>query len=246
MMPVRSLPVLLFLAVLLLPSCSRGPSFEERKASGKTAFREKRYADAVELLDGCAREDPRDFDVRYYLARSLEEAGQYALALNEWEHVLLLSPSFAEGYYRKGNVLAMSRRLEAAIGAWKRATEIDPTYSQAYLNQGMAYEDLELWDLAMASYLLAIQSDTTFTPAYLNLALLFERAGEQEKALEMFDESIRFDPEFTAPYLNRIQILIGLGRTEEAAARIRELLDREDLDPATGDSLAALLSRLEP
>jgi tetratricopeptide (TPR) repeat protein len=233
------------LTIFLLASCARGPSFEQRKEEGIRAFQEGRIPEAVDHLDACSREKPRDFQVRYYLARSLEKGEQFALALSEWEHVLLLSPSFAEGHYRRGNVLAMMKRLGPAIESWGRATELDPTFTEAYLNQGMAYEDLERWDEAMAAYLLAIRADSTFSPAYLNLALLFEKAEAWETALEMFNTAIRIDTTFTGPYLNRIQLLLRLDRKTEATDRIRELLKREGLDAETSDSLSALLRRLE-
>jgi len=240
----RTLAAALSLLVLFT-GCARGPSFEQRKEDGIRAFQEERIPEAIDLLDGCSREEPRDFQVRYYLARSLEAGEQYALALSEWEHLLLISPSFAEGHYRRGNVLAMMKRLGPAIESWGRATELDPTFTEAYLNQGMAYEDLERWDEAMAAYLLAIRADSTFSPAYLNLALLFEKADAWESALEMFNAAIRLDTTFIGPYLNRIQLLLRLDRKSEAADRIRELLKREGLDAETSDSLSALLRRLE-
>ena len=238
----RTSPIL-FLA-LLAASCGRGPSFDERKKNGIEAFQEKRIPDAVELLDGCARENPRDFDVRYYLARSQEEAQNFAVALREWDDVLLLRPEFPEAHYRKGNTLAGLGRLDEAIASWQSAVDRDPTFARAYYNQGAAYENLEKWDDAARCYVLATRADSTFAPAWIDLGLLLQRATQWEGALLSFDRAIRLQPSFTAPYLNRIQILMQLGRKDEAIERIRELEEREGIDTLLADSLRALRARL--
>jgi tetratricopeptide (TPR) repeat protein len=229
---------------LLVTSCGRSPSFDERKKSGIEAFQEKRIPDAVEILDACARENPRDFEVRYYLARSQEEAQNFTVALREWDDVLLIRPELPEAHYRKGNALAALGRLDDAIASWQGAVDRDPTFARAYYNQGAAYENLEKWDDAARCYVLATRADSTFAPAWIDLGLLFQRAEEWEAALLSFDRAIRLQPSFTAPRLNRIQILMQLGRKADAIERIRELEESGGIDTLLADSLRALRARL--
>ncbi len=243
---IPSFSILLLLPlILLLGGCSRSPSFEERKEEGIAAFREGRYEEAVRTLDALARENSRDFDVRYYLARSHEEDGAYPVALREWEDVLVLKPSFVEGHYRKGNCLILLGKREEAIAEWKHVVRLDPTYHKAYYNMARAYEDGENWDEAIRYYIQTIEIDSTFLLGYLNFGLLLQRAQQNDYALHMFDRAIEIDPDFAPPYMNRINILLALDRKEEAAGRIRELLEIESLDPAVRDSLSLLLSGIE-
>ena len=231
--------------ILLLGGCDRPSSFEERKENGIAAFRDGRYQEAVQTLDALARENSRDFDVRYYLARSHEEEGDFPVALREWDDVLILKPSFVEGHYRKGNCLILLGNREEAIAEWKHAVQIDPAYHKAYYNIARACEDGENWDEATRYYLQTIEADSTFVLGYINFGLLLQRAKQYDYALRMFDRAIDLDPDFAPPYMNRINILLALDRKEEAAGRIRELLEIESLDPVVNDSLSSLLSRIE-
>lgn len=230
---------------LLLNAACGGDSYDGRKKSGIEAYQEGRLEEAVEILDQCSRENSRDFDVRYYLARGQSGLGRVPVALREWNDVLILRPEFVEGHYRKGNCLISIGKTEEAIEAWSRAVELDPTYFHAHYNKGRAYEELEKWDHAAASYLKTLEADSTFEPAYINLGLLFQRAEEWDHAFRVYDMALRHHPGNKPLYMNRIRVLIHGGHKKEAASYIRDFLENGEPPEADRESLHALLDSVE-
>ncbi len=233
---------ILFL-VAIVAACSGNQDFETRKTEALALFRSGSLDEAAEALHALSIEDSRDFDVRYYLARTEFNRTNYREALIEWEAVLLLRPAFAEGYYRKGNTLVTLKRPSEAIDAWDEALRYRPQYPEANFNIGRALEGEQNWNDAARSYMAALDGDSTFNPARLNLAKLYMNGGQYEQALVQYEYAAQINPSNQAARGEVIRCLEKLGRHRVAVQYIDECLATLDLNQSVADSLRAMRDR---
>ncbi len=216
----------------ILAGCG-GKPFEERRSEAIALYENGSFEDAIDKLLALSNERKRDFETRYYLARSYEGVRDFSNALDEWDAVIQIRPVFAEGHYRRGNCLAGLNRRKEALAAWNDALVIQPNYKEACFNSAVTHEQMEQYDDAVTWYARTIAIDSTFLPAQHNLGLLLQKAGEWEYALPRFRAIVDLNPKDAAARMNLIRTLGRLGRTEEMEEEIekyksiRQVSDRE-------------------
>jgi len=70
---------------------------------------------------------------RYFQHNMIREA------LASYEKAIEINPSYANGHFNRGVVLANCNNHDAAIQAYSRAINLDPNYADAYLNRGNSF-----------------------------------------------------------------------------------------------------------
>ena len=61
----------------------------------------------------------------------------YDEAIADLDKTLRLFPNFAEAYYNRGTLLALSGKLPEAFEDFSRAIELNPLFAEAFYNRGM-------------------------------------------------------------------------------------------------------------
>jgi tetratricopeptide (TPR) repeat protein len=108
---------------------------------------------------------------------ALEERGDLAAAVTEYDQSTRIDPKFAESWWARANIRAGRGELEAALSDYDEAIRLDPREPKYRFNQGLALGDAGRWDDAVAALGEAIRLQPKFAEAYLNRGLALEQMG---------------------------------------------------------------------
>ncbi|MBD2768806.1 tetratricopeptide repeat protein [Hymenobacter sp. BT664] len=73
-------------------------------------------------------------------------------AMNSYDQAIAANPSFAQAYYKKGQLNVRSRNFNAARESLNKAVELDPSYAPAYRELADMYYYAGQYDLALSSF----------------------------------------------------------------------------------------------
>ena len=156
-------------------------------------YKEKRIADALELLQQGAYELPENVGVLHYLARFFIEDKRYQDAIDVLDKILDLSPENPDAHWDLGMVYFELGDWNSAIANFEEVLEKLDNNELAYFQTALAYEANDEIDKAISNYLKAIAVNDKFIPAYKKAATLFMARGDIEDATEYFEDFLKFD-----------------------------------------------------
>jgi tetratricopeptide (TPR) repeat protein len=155
---------------------------------------------------------------RFLAAVQAEEAGEKQRAIEIYEEILAIEPSYAAACINLGTVHFHLRHFSRAEEFYRRATEIDPGYVLAWFDLGNVLDELERPDESIAAYRKAISLSPRYADAHYNLALAYERKAMHRPALRHWHAYVKLDNR--GPW------------ADHAHGQIRRLLHREKLQVA--------------
>jgi tetratricopeptide (TPR) repeat protein len=158
---------------------------------------------------------PRGVQEMFLEAVQAEEAGEKNRAIQLYQEIMELDPSFAPAWINLGTIHFHLREFGLAEQLYRRATEIDPTYVLAFFDLGNVLDELQRPDESITAYRRAVALAPGYADAHYNLALAHERKGEARAALRHWQAYARLDK--SGPW------------ADHARGQIRKLLDREKL-----------------
>lgn len=93
--------------------------------------------DFISSIDNTYQSINFDSDPAKRLHNSGTRTYSYDEAIEDINHAIKLYPSFAEAYYNRANLMAISGRLPEAYDDYTRAIELEPALGEAYYNRGL-------------------------------------------------------------------------------------------------------------
>jgi Flp pilus assembly protein TadD len=190
-----------------------------------------RLAEAVDVYRQAAALAPRDPQVWYELATTLQQAGEPAEARRALEHALRHDPGNPAALNALGVALAAERKTAEAAEHFRRALAADPRHAQAWNNLGNALRELQRLDEAADAYERAAAADARYPDPLNGRGALEVARGRPGEALRWFDRALALATDRHDVRLNRAIALDLAGRGEEAALAYRELLELTAGDP---------------
>jgi Flp pilus assembly protein TadD len=154
-------------------------SFEE----AESAFRERRYGDAVNLFTGYVGRRPENPWGHYMLGLSAWKAGEHAKAERAFEEALRLDPKHVKSLLNWSRVLLETGRPDQALEKIEAALATDSTSSDVFRLRGLALAELGCPEDAIEAYRRAIVLDDQDAWSMNNLGLVLIREGRFEEAL---------------------------------------------------------------
>jgi arylsulfatase A-like enzyme/lipopolysaccharide biosynthesis regulator YciM len=213
------------------PKDKRHISEQYRAALALTA--ERKWPEAIELLQKVLRDEPDASWVWTQLARVATLAERYAVAVDAYQHVIVLAPLDPAGHLGAANVSVRSHRLDEAQQHAERAVEAagsDPrrlAEAHAVLaNIALARHDAEA---ARGEALLAREADpASVWPLFVDARLLHEE-GNYDEALPLFEKANAELKKSRGSAIRDLHFLTGdtllqAGRYPEAETQLREEL----------------------
>ncbi len=220
---------LLFLA----GGCGGDKAEEARKhfEMGVQYFQDQKMDDALAELQEAVRLDPKLLDARYNLGGVYQLAKAYSQAIEQYEAILRLDPSYPRIHTAFANVY-----YELGLTAWGRAVKLDRVrfWFPDTLRE-LPYEDRAGLLKLVDQYLVEIRADTVDaeTVSKLSQAYFILAAEEYEKAVQA-------DAADTSA-----QLYLGLTYSEQGyrdrAMAQYEILKK--LSPNTAELLLAMLTQ---
>jgi tetratricopeptide (TPR) repeat protein len=149
---------------------------------------------------------------------------RYLVDLATCERAILLNPSNAEAYNKKGLTLYNLKRYPEALAACEQAIQLDPNLAVAYSNKGLVLYYLKQYPEALAACEQAIQLDPNLAVAYSNKGIVLRAFNRNSEALVAYEQAIRLNPRNAVFYLNKGMALTNLKRYPEALAACEQAI----------------------
>jgi predicted O-linked N-acetylglucosamine transferase (SPINDLY family) len=179
---------------------------------------------------------PDKADKAYNAANDLQRAGQFELAVAQYDRALKLRPKWPEALTNRGVALLVLDRAEEAVASYDRALAIRPTFALALSNRGNALCRLGRHQQALMSYDQALVIQADYPEALQNRGTALHALGRYEEALASFDRVLAVRPNADA-LLARGSALIALRRPDEA---LESCIRAKALRPKHAETLNAL------
>src|SRR5438445_3612015 len=98
-------------------------------------------AQAIQLLHGIIKANPRDADARLLLGSVLAEQGERSESIAQLTEGVRLRPQSAAAHNALGEAFNTFHDMKAARGAFEKAAALDPGFAQARVNLGLVLVD---------------------------------------------------------------------------------------------------------
>ncbi len=211
---------------------------------------------AIQLLEQAVALDPNHALAHAELARAYgTRFFQFEPQQKQWQeksHVELekafaIAPDLAEAHEIRGFLLWMPANRfphEQAIAAYRRALAFNPSLDEPHQQLGKIYLHIGLLDEALTELRKSLELNPGNTMARYRIGIVLIHQGKYEEAMRSLKST---PPDINPAIVGRdtVWLLIFLGRREEAAELLAELIEKNPIDEGGQfASFKALLSAL--
>jgi tetratricopeptide (TPR) repeat protein len=241
------------------PHLNQSPSVQDLYLQGRFYSLRENQSDndkAIKLLEQVVALDPshalahaelsRSYRIRNFFFEPHQKQWEEKSYV-ELEKSFALAPDLAEAHEVRAYLLwSPTNRFphDQAIAAYHRALALNPNLDEAHHQLGVIYFHIGLFDEALTNLHKAMELNPGNTLARFRVGVVLNHQGRYEEALRILKSS----PPDSNPALIGKEVawaLIFLGRQEEAAPLIAEMLEKHPEDKGGQfTSLKALLSAL--
>jgi len=243
----------------------RGPHFETLVYLGNSAADLGHWDRALLALEQAREMVPESFLPHFALGGIELRRGNHRRAIDHLEESVARE-ELPQALYLLGSCRLQLGESGRAITALKRAVELDPTFEEAIDHLGAAYLRRGWTKLALETFrrlerldprrlryreTVRLLADQPPKGLPLGVARLLEQAdqalagGQDETALDLYEAAGREAPEEPALHATAALLASTLGRTRQAVALARQVLNDDSFDsPSAAAATAALLESL--
>jgi len=140
---------------------------------------------------------PQSYVAYNNLGNFLQQTGQVAEAIEQFEQSLQLKSDYVLARNNLGTALLQTGQEADAIGQFEQVLQRDPHDADAHYNLGNALQQTGRTSEAMEQYEQALQLMPDFAEAHSNLGLALEQNGHLSEATQQFEQALKIKPDFT-------------------------------------------------
>ncbi len=192
---------------------------------GGLYFDNKKYDEAVKVMNEAIQLFPDDFTVNLILGLSLAQSNRGIEAEPYLKKAVDINPNDVNALSAYGFTLNQLKQNEEAAEYLKRALQLSPGNVNLLGTLGLIYDGLENWEACDSTYEEALSIDSTNALVNNNYAYsLSERGIKLQKALQMAKIAIEKEP-LNSSYLDTIGwVYFKLGDYEKAKEYIEQAI----------------------
>jgi tetratricopeptide (TPR) repeat protein len=180
------------LLVCMAGNCSRARVESMNKMNeGVVAAMQKRYVDAIKLLESASAIDPQNDQVFWNMAIVHMEMRKYDRARDDLQKAISVNPSAASYHEKLGTVLIELEDWTAAKQAFEKAIQGEPGLFKAYYKLAQVDEQLDDQQSALQHYTQAIEKGPRFLEAYSALGRLYADLGYLDQSVTVLTEALK-------------------------------------------------------
>lgn len=209
----------------------------------ESAYREKRYGEAVELFTGYVASKPENPWGHYMLGLSAWKAGQPDQAERAFTEALARDPRHVKSLLNLSRVFLETDRPDEALVRIDSAITIDPASPDALRLKGRALVALGRVDEAIEVYRDAIKADDHDVWSMNNLGLVHLDRWTPTLALPPLARAVELAPEVAVFHNNLGMALERAGYYGAAVASYRRAVEADSSHSKSAASLARLEQR---
>lgn len=179
----------------------------------------------LELLGG--KLTTKDYIVR---GDALRVQGDFELALEAYEHALILDDKDLYALFQKGSVLEKLRRFEEAVLSYKKflGHNGDRWISAAHNNLGQALRALRRLEEALKEFDSAIELNRMDALPWIGKGSVLRNQGKYSQALVAYDKAIELDSSLAYPWIGKGMTLRYWGQYDKALQAIEVAIRLDD------------------
>jgi predicted O-linked N-acetylglucosamine transferase (SPINDLY family) len=171
----------------------------------------RRYLDVI-------RQDPRNWQPHYLLARLHMQKHEYALAHGRLEQTVQLNPQAEEAWLALGDVCSELNLADQAMGVFQRILARNPRHAMACFKVAYLHEAAGRNDEAAQFYQRAVEVKPAFPEAWNNLGNVRRVSGHPDAARAAYEKAVALRPNFAEACNNMAVLLLGLSPPDKQAA----------------------------
>ena len=143
-----------------------------------TLYDQSKFKDVVEEARILANKYPDEFIIWNILGAAYKNLGRLENAIDAFNKVIKLNPSFAYGFNNLGTVLKELGRLNEAIDAFKKALLLKPDCADTLIDIGNTLQDMGKLEEAIEAYTKSIALNSTHPETYINMGIVLKKQGK--------------------------------------------------------------------
>ena len=201
--------------------------------------------ESLRLLTELSRNCPDNPHVHFLLGLSYSMAGKKALAVESYERVLGLEPTFVEALVNLSADLYSLKSYVRAISTAKRALDINADSPQAWLNLGNSLQALGNYKEALNAYQKALSLNANYAEAWNNSAEVYMLLGKLQEALASALKAIEIAPGYSDAYNNLGLIYVELHCHDQALNAYQRSLETNPANANATNNLGVLYARMD-
>ena len=165
---------------------------------------------------------------RTYIAMRADvraERKEYALALDDINHLLNREPNSAALHFEKGTICLRSSDTICALDAFHTATQYDSQNPANWSALGLVQLMLSQDDAALSSLSTSIDYGSKWAGDYMNRGIIYYRRHNYRSALADYDKAVELAPKDAQCYYNRGVLRQELGDYNRALEDFTQAID---------------------
>ncbi len=161
------------------------------------------------------------------------KAGEYVKAINIWERVLELDPTYVLARRDLGMALMEVNKIAEAKEHLIEAATLDPKDSWSYVVLGnILARNQDDFEGAIRFYKKALEINPKDSWAINSMGGIALEQEKWDEAINLFDQSIAINPKFANPYFGKSHAYVGKSEPDKALASIEQLFKDAELQDA--------------
>jgi len=164
------------------------------------------------------------------LGISLLDQFQYMEAVQAFNEVVKLRPTYAEGYTNVGLTLIVWEKYESARKAINKALSIDPNSARATYYDGLLQRRAGNSEREIADFRKVVEMFPESRDGRRELGITYYQKNDNHAALEQFEALQRIDPDDLTAHYNLSILYRRMGKPKEAADQQAMFVDKK-VDP---------------
>jgi len=157
-----------------------------------------------------------DYNTFVKKAQSLENNGEYQLAMEYYDKAIEIDTSLGFAEYGKGQCLENMGAYEEAISYYDRVLHINYLADLALVGKSACKEALGEYEEALSCADKALKLNPKVTYAWCHKAFALAKLEEYEEAIKCLDKALKIRPDSGETWYNKGLYLAKSGKTKEA------------------------------
>jgi tetratricopeptide (TPR) repeat protein len=226
---------------------------EIKRALAQNLLFAEKYDEALKAYADIVADDPKDWQSQLRISQIYRQKKDFVKAREASAKALAIEPKNLEVQYNEVNILDAEGKTNEAIAALKDlvATTTKRTYSSGEKSNralllerlGLMQRNAEKFEDAITTFRQIADLDSSLAPrAFAQIVDTYRVSKNYTKALQEADAAAKQYPSDRVLVSVRASILAEMGRTDDAAAELKKLLDGKN-DRETYISLAQVYEK---
>jgi arylsulfatase A-like enzyme/Tfp pilus assembly protein PilF len=198
-----------------------------------TAVRDRRFDEALPLVQEVLRRDPRNAFARLVMGSAEMGRGRFGQAIVWFRRYLELVPTSAYAHHWIAICHLQQREHAAALKEAELALALDPHFSDARVLRGGILASRGAYPEAIAELTAAVQADPAKPMLRLDLAKVLAEAGRPADARAEYEAALAAQPDYVPALVGLGALQVAQGQDEPARRSLTRALE---LDPGSAEA----------